>query len=406
MPDFSVWRNIGFFAFKAKFRIKETFMKRFVSFGLPVLVLALSLALISCGGNGAGDDNVNAEHFTATAETFGEILDSIRLTPGNYIITLTSDLLDFPGVRLYTAGVNITVRGDVASRRLSWQRTTDAPALFRADAGSRLTLENITLSRAVNTPAWALLVMEGGTIEMRNGVTVSNNDGITIFDSVSVRDSGTFIMSGGVIENSRHAIAIDGPGASVTISGGIIRNNNDTGVGIWGNENTINISGGTITGNERGVNVWGSQNTVNMSGGEIIGNFHTGAFVGNLDNINAGLRFNMSGGRISNNNNNGMHVLPGGSFIMQGGSISGSGNFGLFLEGANAHFEKRTGATIYGNDAGANSNAELAILVWTSSLHPENRVLFRTARSNEVFAATRNADNSGLVPGSVQGDWD
>ena len=384
-------------------------MKRFVSFGLPVLVLALSLALISCGGNGAGDDNVNAEHFTATAETFGEILDSIRLTPGNYIITLTSDLLDFPGVRLYTAGVNITVRGDVASRRLSWQRTTDAPALFRVDSGSRLTLENITLNRAAgDTPAWALLAMQGGTIEMRSGVTVSNNDGTIISESVRVGDSSTFIMSGGVIENSRFAIAIPGPGASVTISGGTIRNNEEYGVTIWGSQNTVNMSGGTISGNGRiGVIAWGgSQNTVNMSGGEIIGNFHNGAVVGNDEGANAGNRFNMSGGRISNNSNNGMVVSHGGSFIMSGGSISGSGNFGLFLEGGNAHFEKRIGATIYGNDAAANSNAELAILVWTSSLHPDNRVLFRTARANEVFAATRNADNSGLVPGSAQGDWD
>jgi hypothetical protein len=574
----------------------------------------------SGGGGGGGGSTSTVQQLSATAANFDEVIKSIRMIPGNYVITLTEDLINYEGIWLGTAGVHITIRGDITSRRISWRHAeTNGINLFHV-AGGRLILENISLGRGTgNTNQWPLLQVNGGTLEMRSGVTVNNaintnTDGY--FNAVELQgNNSTFIMSGGIIENCYVGVDVHTSAvrASVTISGGIIRNNashgarlregstnstllisggeirgngnveygngicirgtdnsvtisggtisanvhngvlmhNDgarntanisgtttisgngrNGVVLVGSNNRFNMSGGTISGNvHHGVALDGSNNRFNMSGGTISGNVHHGVLIhpdgasntinitggtisgntysgvllrsnggthtisnvtisgnshsgvsiegdnkivnisgasilnntqqgvsiwqGSANTVNlsamtisghlsstpgsrsagvsvggpnniinilsgdisgnfwglhvydSGNTFNMSGGTIRNTDHFAVNLYhPDSTFIMSGGSISGSARFGLIVSGANTRFEKQAGAIIYGNNAGANSNAEGAILVWSDTLGPPPGTgllqLLNNAESNVVYAARINAAEDGIAPGTQQ----
>ena len=410
-------------------------MKRLLSLGLPALALALCLALASCGGGdggGAGD----AQRLNAAAENFREVFDSVKETHGDYIITLTSDLLDFPGISLRTEGVNITVRGNSSSRKITWGYADNQPPIFIVEAG-KLTLENLNLSRSAgNTRDWPLININGGTVEMKNGVTISSNNGTDFFEGVYLNNNSTFIMSGGTFEDCRTAIGTNASGAKITITGGIIRNNRDCGVGIWdeasgasltmsggtisgnvrrgiavrGTGNTVTISGGTISGhtseNPRGyaIVLQGSGNTVNMSGGELKGNFRGVDLY--AESGAASITFNMSGGSINGNINRGVNLYDNGRFIMSGGSIGGNSGWGVSMGGANTQFEKRSGGTIYGNSAGSNSNTSGAVDIWLSDNNPANTRVRGNMASSAVYAARTNAAGTAIVAGSLVGDWE
>ena len=301
---------------------------------------------------------------SVNAAEFDSILKIIRTTPGDYVITLTQNLIDYPGISLNTDGVNITVRGNTASRRISWKHDESTP-LFQVNAG-KLTLENITLGRGTGIiDTGALISIEGGTVEVKSGTTLSNKTGTTDIDSGINIVSGAFIMSGGTIENCYNGIEVNGNDVSVSITGGTIRGNTENGVAINGSDHKITMSG-------------------------------------NLE--------------ISNNGANGIFALGGGHMIDILGNVVIKGNgangaigsgFGLFMStiastGASTGFNKGLGAIIYGF-TGENKNNSGAIEYWWIG-DGINR--YDDAAATEVYAAKTGADGYSLVPGSQQpAEW-
>ena len=397
-------------------------MKKLKLIVLPVLVLALVLAGCdsSSGGGGGGEDA--GQQYSVTAANFDEVFREIRETPGTYTLNLTGDLLDYPGISLNTLGVKIFVKG-TGTNQITWKWDTNYQCpLFWVGSGE-LVIENIKLSRAQgNTQDWSLIGTEGGTLEIRNGVVVSSgavNNGVWI-------NGGTFKMTGGEISNCAD-LGVGVENGSFIMSGGVIQNNN---IGIWTAENDkgITISGGTIRNNKNhALMIFSKGITINISGGTISdnGNMGIGIF-DDCENVNLSL----SGVTITNNGTFGVMLKGTGNTItMNSGTISGNTGFGVLIEGknntlamkggtiskhinqwgfvmqgANSSFRK-TGGTIYGMDAGDNSNSYGAINVYfggSSSLS-----LYGNAEGSEVYAATINSAGNGIVAGSLEGDgWE
>ena len=343
--------------------------------------------------------------FTVTSANFDSTLRSIRDIPGEYIVTLTDNLTDYAGISMETEGVTITIRG-TGSNKIVGKSSLGDDFLFRLD-GAYLILENIELSRSTGSGQYNYIIgVESGTVEMKAGVTVNGNgyyyQGIILM-------GGKFIMSGGKFMNCRDVIGITNT-ASVTISGGEIRDNSGGAIVFWEAVGCdLTISGGSITNNESGIALWeNSLNcTISLSGGEISNNGWAAIALGVEI---TGCTITMSGGSIRNNGGSGVIFLGDTgvnncNFIMSGGSIGGNGEWGLLLpENLPTCGFSKTGGIIYSNNAGANSNSEGAILVQTST---DNELqLYRTAEASEEFAAKLNAGGTDFVAGSVKGNWD
>jgi len=342
--------------------------------GKKVLLLGMLILALVLAGCNSDDGSESAQQLSATPANFDEVLNSVKAKPGNYVINLTGDLIDYPGNSIGTAGVNITVKG-TGSNKITWKYA--GSPFFGVKAG-KLSLENINLSRSPgNTQDWPLIVIDGGTVEVKNGAVLSNNNGSPTFIGVGLF-AGAFIMSGGIIENFDSGVSTSGKGVSITMSGGTIRNNSQAGIVAWdGSENcNVSISGGTISDNDwRGVMVVGAGNRLTMSGGTITGGAGRGVVIG------TGTKFTMSGGTISKN------------------------NWGLNLAGANVEFEKKKGAVIYGN-SGDNKNNEGAIWVNTRGNPANDLKLLLDAGKDDVYAIKTNSDNTDIVAGSKQGpNW-
>ena len=353
-------------------------MKKFsVSFAMLALVLVFTLALAGCSGGGSEFD----EEFNVTSADFYSTFISIMNTPGNYLITLSGNLLDYPGgVWMNTEGVNITVRGTGANR-ITWKHAETNPLSLFGVAAGKLTVENITLSAAAsNTQDWDLLSMFGGTIEMKNGAII-NNTGNSISGGVFLQDNSTFIMSGGTItncirgitiwgdgntvkisggtiENCEQGIGFGGNGSSLTISGGTIRNNTITDINMWtpSSNCTVNITGGefrTSDSNSGAIGIHGSGNTVTMSGGKMTGT-NDWATVG-FGTEAVDCSFTLSRGEITGAD---IGMLVRGSrntFAISGGSVTGT-RFGVSVENGNGLTVTKTGGTISGGQKDVDIN--------------------------------------------------
>ena len=370
-------------------------MKKF-SFGKPFMALAtlsvaFALAFAGCSGGGSEFD----EEFNVTSADFDSTFENIHATPGHYLINLSGNLLDYQGIYMETAGVNITVRGTGANR-------ITLKDVMSVVAG-KLTLENIALSRGTGNSADILFYLKGGTVEIKNGVTISNNNGTDYFSGVFLDDNSVFIMSGGVIENCDFGIiGRGGNNSSITISGGIIRNNstgirldNTTTVKVTGGtfENhqyggigtgakgvTINISGGTFRNNLDNVYeliaLWNdaANCTVNITGGEFIksnGDYPSAVFIrgnGNHVTMSNGkitsdwvavffdettateCSFTLSRGEVTGAVTG---IMIGGSrntVTVSGGSLKGTSEVGIFVWRGNGHTVTKTGGTVTGGN--------------------------------------------------------
>ena len=130
-------------------------------------------------------------------------------------------------------------------------------------------------------------------------------------------------------------------------------------------ENTVSVSGGLITGGSSptGSGVYVDDGSFTMNGGTIAGN-DAGSIAGSMGGgvyVNYGCSFTMTGGTISGNAaNNGAGVYVFGEFTMTGGTISGNiaTKNGLTTGGVYVNGEfTMTGGTITGNSAESGSGA-------------------------------------------------
>ena len=198
-------------------------------------------------------------------------------------------------------------------------------------------------------------VMEDGTIQSNNTGAAVNSGTFTMTNGIITKNTeygvlgagGIFNMSGGTITEHPYGVyQYDNSGSTVSISGtASIADNTSAGVYV---KETVNMSGGTISGSPTGVEV--IRGTFNMSGsGRITGN-KTGDGV----EITGG-EMNMSGGTISNRRF-GVNVSNG-SFNLGGGNISDNYE-GVYISGQ-AGKVTMTGGTIESNEghcAVVNSN--------------------------------------------------
>ena len=355
------------------------------------------------GGNGGQDTAIQK---SVTAGEFDEYLESIKDKAGTYVITLTEDLLDRHGIILETANVNITVKGDIASRKIAWKVTEDHPySLFWVKAG-KLTLESINLSRAAgNTQDIPFIGTDGGTIEIKNGVVLNNSINVDVLvlsggfimsggtiDGVWLV-SGSFTMSGGTMNGEaggegngisitisggtiNGALRIWGSGNSIAMSGGSIKDN----IFIYSDDSTVSISGGTITSNGggSGVAIEGSGNVVRMTGGEISVDRNQGVLIFGTNN-----KFIMSGGTIKNNGYNGIYfsddsenctVEISGSAEISGNGKSDIGGSGVTIQnGSKGNTLTISGGTIKDNDNGISFHSKNFTLKMTGGTIKDNK---------------------------------
>ena len=135
-----------------------------------------------------------------------------------------------------------------------------------------------TLTIDGKTSGGFVSVLEGATANMYEHVTLQNwtsagNACVVIKGSKSVTGSKpVFNMHGGVIEKCSRAVMADS-GATFNMSGGEIRNcvSMNDGGGLYADNSTINITGGTISGCEGrwGGGLYADKSTVTISGGAI-----------------------------------------------------------------------------------------------------------------------------------------
>jgi len=324
-------------------------------------------------------------------------------SPGEYVINLTSNLSDFPGVGIDNPGVKITIKG--GNHTITWKYDANKPShLFGVWKGS-LVLENISLSRATgNTQPWSIIGVGNGMLEIKNGVTVDGGGLSDGYDGVWLHGGG-FIMSGGEITkitNCASAVGTDGTGVAISITGGVIDNNNHGILIGEGRKNcTVTISGETTISNNRHNGVLFDKNEngfFKMTGGKIEGNEKGVDIVSS-----SGTSVTIAGGEIKGNKEYGVaiHFGTGDFLTMTGGSISGTQErFGLIVKGPNCGFTKTDGI-IYGNNAGANANKEGAIIV---DIGNDNTLVLETDASGNCAAKINSAGN-GIASKSGWDTW-
>ena len=191
-----------------------------------------------------------------------------------------------------------------------------------------------TLTIDGKTSGGFVSVLEGATANMYEHVTLQNwtsagNACVVIMGSESV-----FNMHGGVIEKCSRAVMADS-GTTFNMSGGEIRNcvSMNDGVGLYADNSTINITGGTISGCTavigHGGGLYANNSTINITGGIISG--CEGRWGGGLYATNSST-ITISDGTISGStisgctaaeNGGGLYATNSSTITISDGTISG-----------------------------------------------------------------------------------
>jgi len=240
-------------------------MKRNYVIGV-VVVMVMALALAGCDSEPPAP--AYDGEYTVTAATF---LTTIRgiVTSGKYLITLTEDVPNTDGVTLQTAGADITVDG--GGHSINWNRL-GADHFFDVRAG-KLTLQNVTLGRVINehTGYNIVTVRDGATLVLGTDATLSNRHAAGVSEGVKIIGTGTFILSGGTIEDVEKGVFFDGAGGKFTMENGAIKAVTN-GIVIDNNPLAIvTIYNGTISDSFTGIRVRGSSSgaKLTITGGAI-----------------------------------------------------------------------------------------------------------------------------------------
>lgn len=272
-------------------------------------------------------------------------------------ILLTSDIaINKKLIIDYDANINgagYTISRDVPATTFS-ARTTTQPytaEIFSVATGNTLTLENIVVDGGAVWTGEIDPVLKRGTV----------NEGVTTTNSLIVLAANSHLVLGknAYVQNNDGAVAINPgtrAGATITIDGGNVINNNSSSGAIWGGGH-ITINSGAISYNSS-TGLAGAIRMVNtcnltMNGGEISNNKATtngGAIWG----YNAST-YNFNGGKIYGNT-----AGEVGGFLLTGDSstINISGDVEIFNNTATdcgairfTNYTKlnMTGGKIYGN---------------------------------------------------------
>lgn len=239
------------------------------------------------------------------------------------------------------------------------------------------------------------------TLANWRGISVSNSGTETAVDSSG---NGTVRINGGYITGgASSAISLQDDGVSATMDGGnIIGNTRATGGGVWINNGTFTMNGGSImynrgtaNGEDCGGGVYlNSNHTFTMKGGTISHN----SAVGDGGGVNVWGVFNMEGGSITENysaRNGGGVAFEGTSsktrgFNMTGGFITDNvavSNGGGVYNKANQPFKISGTVNITGNKKGeANNNVTGNAITVNGALSTNSRIGV-TYNANTTFTS-------------------
>lgn len=233
-------------------------------------------------------------------------LDRNADSHNTYILVVNANENIAPYTFNYSGAINITIalRGDGQNRTI---RLRTNGTMFTVRKNITFILENNVTLQGHNGNSSALVYVNGGTLKMRTGSTITGNTDTTVGSS---RDGGAIDLSGGIFE----------------MTGGTISGNTayDAGGGVYIYSGTFTMNGGNIIGNNSlksgggGIYIRG---TFNMNGGIISGN--TALKGGGIHTSNG--TFNMRGGTITGNTarENGGGVYAESTFAKTGGTITG-----------------------------------------------------------------------------------
>jgi parallel beta-helix repeat protein len=342
-------------------------------------------------------------------------------SPDEIILLKTIELPE-SGTTGYVIDKHIKLVSSSGTNAIERKNTFTNDSLFTVSSGASLTLDgspNALVIDGDNVSAnAALITVDGGTLNMYDGVTLKNNKNTSAYygGGVRITSGGSFIMNGGTISGNTAnsnggGVYVSGSGSRFEMQGGTIGGSgtgekntavNGGGVMVSGGA-SFEMTAGFITGNTAsssggGVDISGSNSRFEMQGGSITGNTAVnGGGVGIIGINNPSARFEMQGGSITGNiasgNGGGVHISEGAAlFEMKGGTIGGSGlekntaangggvvinngasfemtagsitgnnvgnnrnGGGVYISGSNSRFEMK-GGSITGNNAGNNSN--------------------------------------------------
>jgi fibronectin type 3 domain-containing protein len=244
-------------------------------------------------------------------------LSANAVDSGYYALLLGKDETTPPQTLSYS-GMNIMIvlKGKGGERTVSLEGDG---SLFTVGSGVTLVLEDgATLKGHSSNTTSLVMVSLGGNLVLNDGGAISGNtvSSSPVYGGGVYVDEGTFTMNGGTISGN----TIYTP-ASAAYGGGVYVNNG-----------TFTMNGGTINGNTASSSYYGGggvavfNGTFTMSGGEISGN--TASATGGgvfISGGGGGGTFTMSDGTISGNTANyGGGVFIEGTFTMNDGEISGN----------------------------------------------------------------------------------
>jgi len=220
-----------------------------------------------------------------------------------YIVEVSANENIAPHIFEYSNAINITIvlRGVGGNRTI---RLSSNGNMFTIRPNVTFILDtNITL-QGHNGNEYLLVYIDGGTLRMNAGATISGNNNPGVGVGTQNGKSGTFIMNGGTISgNSSYGVSMRR--GTFTMNGGTISGNSSPGVRV-GEGTSFTLSNGTITGN-----------TSSNGGGVYVA--HGGTFT-------------MKGGTISGNiaqvqgdngHGGGVYIQQRGTFTKTGGTITG-----------------------------------------------------------------------------------
>jgi len=252
-----------------------------------------------------------------------------------YIVEVNANENIAPQTLEYKGAINITVvlRGDDKNRII---RLQSHGIMFRIRPNVTLILDNNITLQGHNGNVDCMIWVDGGTLKMNSGSTITGNTRTTTNSSgAGVNVGGTFEMNGGTI--SGNTAASNGGGVAIyegsfTMTGGTISGNTaaSAGGGVSLRSGTFTMHGGTISGNTAtyGGGIFILQGgTFNMSGGTIFGNIANGNGGGIDIDAGSGGTFNMKGGTITGNTareyGGGVVRKGRGTITKTGGTITG-----------------------------------------------------------------------------------
>ncbi|MBW4602678.1 MAG: right-handed parallel beta-helix repeat-containing protein [Calothrix sp. FI2-JRJ7] len=161
-----------------------------------------------------------------------------------------------------------------------------------------------------------------------NGVTVAGNGS---FDNFFIKNANV-IINGLTIANGEDGIAIGGD-SNLTLTNSILSNNANDGIDIGGNNNSITLSGVSVTGNgDNGVEADATNSIININNSSFVKNGTDGlSFDEGGNNI-----VNVSSSSFINNTGDGIDVNSGGNSLnLSSVTLAGNGEDGFEVDGNN-----------------------------------------------------------------------